>query len=1376
MRRIIQTLLNLSATILVFLLITTVAYAAPAFEEYYTFKQPSGETFTAVSRGDERFNYTVTDSGEVVILSADGYWYYAVPDDVKGMEESDRRYITDEKPDNALMKEDMPEIREEQIGSQKDNSASLSAANPSMSVSIPDATGAQKTLVLLVSFSNLSIQYTENEWSDEFFGVSGKTVYTYYQEVSGNKSMIVPASESYGTDSDGIVKVTLPYAHPNTCNTVDSRNQALVKDALVSADAYVNFADYDSNHDGYISTSELHVVTVIAGYERSYSYAVPSVWAHHASIGGTVTPPILDGVSLCDGAYSGGYIQVGERHDGHMATIGTVCHELGHDFGLPDLYDTVDSNGISEGVGYYSLMGSGNWGYCSGTVESPGTTPTHLDAWSKTQLGFVTPTVAIDPGSYKVISIANDYNVIKIDTADPDEYFLVEYRGNDGFDKGLTCYSGYSGIAIWHIDESVIEENYRSNTVNGDETHKGVDLEEANYAVYGGSQLDDNNSMSLMYQNLFWINELFGPDTSPNSNLYSGADTGIRIVIAPPGLSDGVMIHVGPITSIGAIAGTPVVGKTLTAGAVSFTDATVTYEWQCADTLTGTYTNITGATGNQYAPTDADLGKYIRVVATGTGLYIGTVTSDAIGPVRMTISNTDFISGAARVGQTLTAGTVTPADATVAYQWMRAGPNHVFSDISGAKGSTYTLKIDDAAMYIRVRVTGTGNYIGEVMSSYIGPVVSYQLISVSIVGEPLPDKRFSVGVLMTYSGSVSSAAAKLQWMSSESESGTYTDIPGATQNDYLLSGSDALKYFKVRATGTGDYVGTVTSNALGPVKAKITGIGETSGTPQPGQTLTAGAVTPEGATVTYQWMRAGVNLIYEDIPGATSGTYTLTEEDANKYIAVKATGTGLYVGEAISTDVFVYTETIALTGITSITGMAMVGGTLTAGNVSPVPSSFTLQWIRSGSLNGEYSNIEGATGLNYVVTEEDFGKYIKVTVTGAGRYVGTITSGCVFIHFYLITEIGAINGTAEAGATLTAGALSPTGATCSYQWMRCDTSTGTYTNIEGATESTYALTGADIGKYVKVTATGTGTYAGDVTSSAIGPVGVITAIGYIDGLNVIGSTLTAGTVTPVNATVTYQWQRADTLFSSFSNIEGAAEKAYVLTDDDFGMYIRVVATGTGSYTGTLTSYMFGPIKKSVEGISAIIGTVQSGLTLTAGTVSPSEATVSYQWMRADTADGTYLNISGATGNTYKLTREDSGNYIKVRCIGKDLFANTATSAAVGPVTYGDGALSAIGSGLEYNSVYGTLSFTLEAFNNTGSDLTVDFIIAVYGSSGRLLDTQIVSGVTVSSLSWYSNTVTLSCGTISEAATVKIFVLDSNLGYTPVAAPWSGTTQ
>ena len=69
---------------------------------------------------------------------------------------------------------------------------------------------------------------------------------------------------------------------------------------------------------------------------------------------------------------------------GNLIDIGVFCHEFGHVLGLPDLYDTDNS---SEGLGQWCLMASGSWG---GNGSSP-QTPTHMSAWCKQKLGWVTP-------------------------------------------------------------------------------------------------------------------------------------------------------------------------------------------------------------------------------------------------------------------------------------------------------------------------------------------------------------------------------------------------------------------------------------------------------------------------------------------------------------------------------------------------------------------------------------------------------------------------------------------------------------------------------------------------------------------------------------------------------------------------------------------------------------------------------------------------------------------------------------------------------------------------------------------------------------------------------------------------------------------------
>jgi hypothetical protein len=104
----------------------------------------------------------------------------------------------------------------------------------------------------------------------------------------------------------------------------------------------------------------------------------------------------------------------------------------------------------------------------------------------------------------------------------------------------------------------------------------------------------------------------------------------------------------------------------------------------------------------------------------------------------------------------------------------------------------------------------------------------------------------------------------------------------------------------------------------------------------------------------------------------------------------------------------------------------------------------------------------------------------------------------------------------------------PANSTVTYRWLISNAANGPYEPIDGATSPSYTVGLSDIGKYLKVEATGRGEYVGTLPSNAVGPVtpGVISAIGDIIGAAEVGRELTAGPLTPVGATATYQWKIA----------------------------------------------------------------------------------------------------------------------------------------------------------------------------------------------------------------------------------------------------------
>ena len=162
------------------------------------------------------------------------------------------------------------------------------------------------------------------------------------------------------------------------------------------------------------------------------------------------------------------------------------------------------------------------------------------------------------------------------------------------------------------------------------------------------------------------------------------------------------------------------------------------------------------------------------------------------------------------------------------------------------------------------------------------------------------------------------------------------------------------------------------------------------------------------------------------------------------------------------------------TGAPTISGAARVDETLTVSTSGIndedglVNASFSYQW------QADDSDIAGATGATYTLTEDDQGKAIKVRVNfsdDAGNeesLTSAATAAVAARPNTPATGAPAIGGTAQVGETLTAstsGIADEDGlvnVSFSYKWLADDS------DIAGATSSTYALSAAEQGKTIRV--------------------------------------------------------------------------------------------------------------------------------------------------------------------------------------------------------------------------------------------------------------------------------------------------------------------
>ncbi|MFQ6115509.1 MAG: M6 family metalloprotease domain-containing protein, partial [bacterium] len=286
--------------------------------------------------------------------------------------------------------------------------------------------------------------YLENSYGQ--FDISGLTSvwYTASQSMSfyANNDSINGSADDYGLG---------PYPH---------NAMRLVEEAIELADPEIDFSGFDNNHDGFVDA--LFVVHAGPGAEEIYSSNFPEhynyLWSHKSSIAADT----LDGVKVSDYTL--------EPENG---TIGVFAHEFGHELGLPDLYDT---DGSSEGIGEWDLMGAGGWCYRAG--DQLGTSPSHFSAWSKERLGWLEPVNVTENLVQTVIPPIESHPVacrLWRGGEEGGEYFLLENRQNIGFDAGLTRrqkdfnFSDANGLVIYHVDYLGDQQNERRRLIDVEE-------------------------------------------------------------------------------------------------------------------------------------------------------------------------------------------------------------------------------------------------------------------------------------------------------------------------------------------------------------------------------------------------------------------------------------------------------------------------------------------------------------------------------------------------------------------------------------------------------------------------------------------------------------------------------------------------------------------------------------------------------------------------------------------------------------------------------------------------------------------------------------------------------------------------------------------
>lgn len=415
-----------------------------------------------------------------------------------------------------------------------------------------------KVLAILVEWSNRPHHYSAETYDSLLFSKNfwpGGSVADYYDEVSYGK--VVVTGDVIDWYNAGYYSAYFDF-----------------ESLLPVLDASIDFSQYDGDDNGDVDA----VIFIRAGNGQEDSHYSGDIWSY-----AMVYPP-----GSGPGPYDGMYIprwntspETRPLHDSlnpaifsgvdTIANIRVFAHELGHNIGLPDLYDYdaklktstfyTPSDSNDHPVYDWCILGFGGYGILS--IGS--NVPSHLCGWSKKEAGWVTP-VTLNGGKYENLVINNiettpDNSLYKlpIDLANG-EYYLLEYRNSYStgkFDKFDSDFSVYfwplltygcdrmdRGLLITHVHDSLGAYYWRINYGLPDYPHYTVAVVDAgynpsrNYTTNPEGNVSDSaqwwypyeSRKGALFSNSVAGQETFSPTTYPSSDGYYGP-SGITVRI-----------------------------------------------------------------------------------------------------------------------------------------------------------------------------------------------------------------------------------------------------------------------------------------------------------------------------------------------------------------------------------------------------------------------------------------------------------------------------------------------------------------------------------------------------------------------------------------------------------------------------------------------------------------------------------------------------------------------------------------------------------------------------------------------------------------------------------------------------------------------------
>lgn len=472
-----------------------------------TFTQPDGTILPGFIKGNEAIHYVETPEGYTVLQNPahNGTYEYAKLDEQGNLVASGIA-VTSGVQKNIPFPKGLRYSAKQRAEATK---AFYADENPTRLKKAANgdfpSKGKMRLLVVLMQFKDEPATYTKQSFIDLLtqngYSVNGGTgsFREFFAANSFGQFDLDITVIGWYTSKRNRLEYGKTDAAGNANSSYNNNVRELVAQAVDSAETMgIDFTDYDNNKDG-----ELDGLVIFHSGLGAEQNKNGYIWSHRSSLWGG-SARTYDGVNISN------YCINPSKRDFSGITqvrIGVVTHEFGHILGLPDLYDTDQG---SEGAGNWCLMAGGPW-------MNSERTPCQLSSWSKSELGWITPTVIGKKGAYELKNFTDSLVAYRINTSEPNEYFLLENRQTKGWDR----YIPGRGMVIWHINTDYADNYSRfgSNDVNTDTANYGVGVVQADAKRH--LELNTNRGDAGDVYPGSTNNRSFTPTSKPSSNLHA---------------------------------------------------------------------------------------------------------------------------------------------------------------------------------------------------------------------------------------------------------------------------------------------------------------------------------------------------------------------------------------------------------------------------------------------------------------------------------------------------------------------------------------------------------------------------------------------------------------------------------------------------------------------------------------------------------------------------------------------------------------------------------------------------------------------------------------------------------------------------------------